>query len=112
MILGTPAERGKHRAPMERRWRQTGSVSNHGNVADPHLRESSVPMALDNSEGYEWHDSSSHIRENTFLLPYSDDRSTRAKHKKDSFLPRAASASAKYDKSARRRLEQGAFGNS
>jgi len=41
---------------------------------------------------------------------YSDDQSTRDKHRKNSFSPRAASTNATYDKSARRRLEQGTLG--
>jgi len=51
--------------------KHTASVSNHGNEADPDLRQNSVPMEPNNSEGYEPDDSSSHSREDTCLLPYS-----------------------------------------
>jgi len=61
-------------------------------------------MELDNTEGHEWYDSSGHTSEDASLLPYSDGQSTRDKHKKNSFLRRAASTTAKYDKSARLRL--------
>jgi len=82
------------------------NVSNHSNKADPHLRENSVPTELNNSAGHEWHDSSSQTGEDACLLPYSDDQSMGDKHKKNTFLRRVTSISAKYDKSARRRLEQ------
>ena len=90
--------------------RRAVSVSNHGNEANPHLRKNSVPMEPNNSEGHESHNSSSHTGEDAGLLPYSDYQSTGDKHRKNTFLRRAASTSAKYDKSARRRLEQRQLG--
>ena len=56
---------------MERGWLgyerpaaiQRVSVSNHGNGADPHLRENSPPLELHNLERLESHDSSSPTRE-------------------------------------------------
>ena len=89
---------------------QTASVSNHGNGADPHLRENSVSMKLNISAGHESHDSSSHTGEDACLLPYSDDQSTGDKHRKNTFLRRVTSISPKYDKTARRRLEQRRLG--
>jgi len=61
---------------------QTASVSNHGNEADPHLRENSVPTELNNSAGHGSHDSSSHTGEDACLLPYSDGQSTGDKHRR------------------------------
>ena len=90
--------------------RQMASVSDHGNKTDSHHRENSVPMEPDNSEGPESHDSSSRAGEDACLLPYSDDQSAGDRHRKNTFLRRAASTGAKYDKSARRRLEQRRLG--
>ena len=96
---------------MERGWLQrpaTGhlrSVSNYGNEADPHRPENSVPMELNNSQGRESHSSPIPTGEHACLLPYSYDQSTGGKHRKDTLLRRAASTSAKYDRSVRRRLE-------
>jgi len=61
-------------------------VSNHGNKADPHLREGSVAMKLNYSEGQEPHDSASHTVEHACLLPYSDDHCPRDEHGKNKFL--------------------------
>lgn len=85
--------------------KQTVSVSTKGDEANPHQCDISVPMELDSSEGHESHYSSSHPRENVYLLLYSDDQSTRDKHRKNTFLRRAVSTSAKYDRRVRRRLE-------
>ncbi|PUU76063.1 hypothetical protein B9Z19DRAFT_1130386 [Tuber borchii] len=53
--------------------RQTPSYSNHGNIADPHLRESSVPTEPNYSEGHEPNDSASLTGEDACSLRYSDD---------------------------------------
>jgi len=90
--------------------RQMTSVSGHGNETDPHRRKSSVLMEPNNPEGHESHDSSSHTAGDVCLLPYSDDQSTGDRNRKNTFLRRAASTSAKYDKSVRRRLEQRRLG--
>jgi len=88
------------------------SVSNYGNGADTHRRESSVPMELNNSEVRESHSPSIPTGEDACLLLYSYlyNQSTGGKHRKNAFLRRAASTSAKYDKSSRRRLELGRLG--
>jgi len=85
-------------------------VSNHGNEANPHLRENRVEMKLNYSEGHEPHDSASHTVEDACLLPYSDDQCPGDKHGKNSFMRRAASTGAKYDKPPRRKLEQRKLG--
>jgi len=90
--------------------RQMASISDHGNKIDSHRRGNSVLMELNNSQGHESHDSSSHAGEDACLLPYSDDQSTGDRHEKNAFLRRAASTGAKYDKSARQRLEQRRLG--
>ena len=90
--------------------RQTASVCNHDNGADQHLRENSVQIELKHSEGKEPHDSTSQTGEDACLLPYSDDQCPGDKHRKNTFLRWAASTRAKYDKSARRRLEQRRLG--
>jgi len=84
--------------------RQRASVSNHGNEADPHLRESFVQMEPNNLEEHELHDSSSQTGEDAGLPRYSDDQSSGDKHRKNTVLGRVATASTIYDKSARRGL--------
>ena len=90
--------------------RQMASISDHGNKTDSRRRENSVPMESNDSEGHQSHNSSSHAGVDACLLPYSDDQSTGDRHRKNTFLRRAASTGAKYDKSARRRLEQRRLG--
>jgi len=61
MILGTPpGEKLPGRTLIERGWpgyngllREKWRSSHHGNIADPHLHESYVPMGLNNSEGHD-----------------------------------------------------------
>ena len=85
--------------------RQTTSVSNHGNQSDSHLGESSAPMQLNDSEGKESHYPSSHSGASDCLQPYSDDQSTGISIGRIHYCEGVASTRAKYDKSARRRLE-------
>lgn len=90
--------------------RQRAGVSNYGGEADSRLRGSSAPVELNNSEGHMLHDSSSRIGGNACLLPYFDDQSPEDKNRNNIFLRWAASTSGKYDKMARRRLEQRRLG--
>ncbi|PUU72346.1 hypothetical protein B9Z19DRAFT_1069834 [Tuber borchii] len=55
---------------LQEKWR----VSNHGNIADPHLHENYVPMKLNNSEGHYLYDSSSHTGEVYYLTPTTNQR--------------------------------------
>ena len=59
-----PAEEAQDRTLMEGGWPAAGhmmSVSNYGNEADTHRRESSVPMELNNSEVRESHSPSTRV---------------------------------------------------
>jgi len=87
----------RERCKIESQWSEDGvaarpagtqrvSVSNYGNEADPHLRENSVLIELNNSEGHECHDSSTHTGKDAYSLPYSDDQSEGDKHRKKTFL--------------------------
>ena len=108
-----PAGKAHDRTLMEGGWLQRPAaghmtrVSNYGSEAGPHRGENSVLMELNNSEGRESHSSSIPTGEDACLLPYSYDQSTGGQHRKNTFLRRSANTSAKYDKSARRRLELG-----
>ncbi|CAZ83056.1 unnamed protein product [Tuber melanosporum] len=86
--------------------RQMASIPNHGEAADSYHRENFPSMELNHPEGCESHDPLSRAGEYACLLPYSSDRLANDKHRKNAFLRRASSTGAKYDKTARQRLEQ------
>ncbi|KAG0633533.1 hypothetical protein HOY80DRAFT_1104625 [Tuber brumale] len=90
--------------------RQMASIPNHDEGIDSYHRENFPPMEHNRSEGYESRDSTSRVGEYACLLPYSSDRLADDKHRKNAFLRRASSTGAKYDKTARQRLEQRRLG--
>ncbi|RPA90155.1 hypothetical protein L873DRAFT_1795647 [Choiromyces venosus 120613-1] len=91
--------------------RQMASIPDHGEETDSsHHRGNFAPVERNHSEGYESRDSSSHAGEDACLLPYSDGHFAEGKNRKNAFMRRASSTSAKYDKTARQRLEQRRLG--
>ncbi|CUS14992.1 unnamed protein product [Tuber aestivum] len=89
---------------------QMGGVPYRDGGTHSHHRENFPPMEQNHLEGRESRRSSSHAGRNVRLLPHCKSQFADSRQGKSTFLRRAASTSAKYDKMARQRLEQRRLG--